>query len=156
MQGWNPAPNRMVSIINDLPQEEFEAVTGKLLKEMRFKIANTTSSGKYLEFEATREGDDPGKRYLIRATRGTKRVTPEELQTIVGKKKGTAEMSPVYISTGGFTEEASKYGDMLNISLADGDKLMLLLQKFNMQDDLEKRASKKVIEAEGNRFLPSL
>lgn len=156
MLGWSPAPNRVVTILNDLPQDDFLTVTGKLLKEMRFVITSTNSTGKFLEFEATREGDDPGRKFIIRATRGTKKITPDELQTIVGKKRGTAELSPVYISTGGFTEEAAKYGDMLNISLADGDKLALLIQKYNMEEDLEKRANTKVLESEGNRFLPSI
>ena len=81
MLGWNPAPNRMVSILNELPQEEFESVTGKLLKEMRFNITNFTSTGKYLEFEATSEGDDLDRVFIIRASRGTKRVRLPELST---------------------------------------------------------------------------
>jgi tetratricopeptide (TPR) repeat protein len=157
MLGWNnPAPNRLVSIINDLPQEDFEAITKKLLKEMRFNITSSSSTGKYLEFEATREGDDQDRIFLIKASRSGKKVTPEELQTAVGKKKGNKEMSPVFISTGGFTDEANKYGDLLNVSLADGEKLMLLLQKFDMADDIEKRVNQKILEADGNRFLPSI
>jgi tetratricopeptide (TPR) repeat protein len=157
MLGWNnPAPNRLVSIINDLPQEDFEAITKKLLKEMRFNITSSSSTGKYLEFEATREGDEENRIFLIKASRSGKKVTPEEIQTTVGKKKGTKEMSPVFISTGGFTDEANKYGDLLNVSLADGEKLMLLLQKFDMADDIEKRVNQKILEADGNRFLPSV
>jgi len=153
---WNSPPNRLVSIINDMPQDEFKAVTERLLKEMRFKISNATATGKYLEFEATREGEELDRVYLIRAARGQKRITPEELQATVGKKKGAKDMSPVYISTGGFTEEAGKYAELLNVSLADGDKLMLLLRKFNMEDDLEKSANRRVVESEGDRFLPSI
>ena len=156
MLGWNPAPNRLVSIINDMPQEEFEGLTKKLLKEMRFNITKSNSTNKYLEYEATREGDDQDRVFLIRAARGQKKITPEELQATVGRKRGDREMSPVFISTGGFTDEAGKYAEMLNINLADGEKLGMLLRKFEMADEMEKNANKKIIEKDGDRFLPSI
>ncbi|MBU4032836.1 MAG: tetratricopeptide repeat protein [Candidatus Thermoplasmatota archaeon] len=156
MLGWNPAPNRLISIINDMPQDEFDSVARKLLKEMRFNIVKSNSTGKFIDYEATRDDDGTGKMFIIRAARGNRRVTPEELQATVGKRSNGREMSPVYIATGGFTEEADKYAEMLNISLADGEKLDLLLKNFNMADEIEEKANKRIIENDGDRFLPSI
>ena len=156
MLGWNPAPNRLIGIINDMPQDEFEALTTKLLKEMRFNIKNSEFTSKHLDYEATRDDDEQDRMFFIRAVRSQRKIGPDELQMTVGKHKGDKELSPVYISTAGFTEDADKYADMLNVSLADGEKLTLLLKKFNMADDLEKGQSQRILEQEGDRFLPSI
>jgi len=156
MLGWDPAPNRLIGLINDMPQEEFEALTTHLLKQMRFNIKNQDFTSKYLDYEATREDDELGRTFLIRAVRGQRKVGPDELQMTVGKQKGGKEFSPVYISTAGFTDDADKYAEMLNVSLADGEKLTLLLKKFDMAEAIEKGASQRVLEQEGDRFLPSI
>jgi superkiller protein 3 len=156
MLGWNPAPNRLIGIINDMPQEEFEELTTHLLKQMRFNIKKQEFTSRHLDYEATRDDDEEDRIFLIRAVRGQKKIGPDELQAAVGKQSGGRELSPVYISTAGFTEDADKYADMLNISLADGEKLTLLLKKFDMADALEKNANQRVLEQDGDRFLPSI
>ncbi len=156
MLGWDPAPNRLIGIINDMPQDEFEALTTQLLKEMRFNIKDSEFTNKHLDYEATRDDDKEERRFFIRAVRGQRKVGPDELQMTVGKRKGDKELSPVYISTAGFTEDADKYADMLNVSLADGEKLTLLLKKFNMADDLEKEQNQRILVQDGDRFLPSI
>ncbi|MCK4266154.1 MAG: tetratricopeptide repeat protein, partial [Thermoplasmata archaeon] len=156
MLGWSSAPNRLIGIVNNLSEEDFEDLTVKLLTGMRFKITDKQPSPHGMDFEASREDEGKSELYFIRAIRGSKMVTPEELQLAVGKKKEGRDMSPVFISTAGFTEDASKYADLLNISLADGEKLTLLLKKFDLADDLEKGADLKVLEVDGDRFLPSI
>ncbi|MCK5024820.1 MAG: tetratricopeptide repeat protein, partial [Thermoplasmata archaeon] len=156
MLDWSPAPNRLIGIINDMPQDEFEALTTNLLKQMRFNIKNLEFTAKHLDYEATRDDDDLGRIFFIRAVRGQRKIGPDELQMTVGKQSNGKELSPVYISTAGFTDDADKYADMLNVSLADGEKLTLLLKKFDMADALEKGADQRVLEQDGDRFLPSI
>jgi hypothetical protein len=159
-EGWlkmlEGAPNRLMGIVNDLDQEQFKDIATRLLKNMQFNILDVSASASSLDFTATREDDGSLESYLIRAKRGTRKATPDDLQQIVGKKKGGRELKPVFISSTGFTEEASKYSELLNVSLADGEKFALLLKKFNLEDELENASKQKVLKAEGNRFLPSI
>ncbi len=108
--------NRLVGLVNDLDNDSFLDVSTRLLKSMQFKILDSKASASRLDFEATREGDDGQTSYFIRVKRGNKKVTPDELQDAVGKKRDGKDMSPVFISTAGFTEEAGKYADLLNMS----------------------------------------
>ncbi len=123
-------PNRLMGIVNDLDQDYFLDITSRLLQSMQFNIIKAKTTSKGLDFEATRDEENRREVYFIRAKRGTKRVTPEELQEAVGKKRKGVEMKPVFLSTAGFTEDADKYADLLNVGLADGEKFKLLLQKF--------------------------
>lgn len=156
MLGDITAQNRLMGIINDLDQDTFVDITTRLLKSMQFTIIDYKVTPRHLDFQATRDEEDSRDYYFIRAKRGARKVTPEELQDTVGKKKGGVEMKPVFISTAGFTEEADKYADMLNISLADDEKFSLLLKKFDLEEELESGARKRVVEQEGDRFLPSI
>lgn len=154
MLGWSPAPNRLMNIVNEMAQDEFETSMASLLAKMRFKVVRASKTQRHLEFEASREGDD--RMFLVRVVRGVKATTPEEVQSIVGRKSGDRDLSPVFISTGGFTQDAERYADMLGVSLADGEKLGLLLERHEMADDLDRAANKKMLEGEGDRFLPSI
>jgi tetratricopeptide (TPR) repeat protein len=154
MLDWSPTSNRLMAILNDMPQGEFEAVIRALLAKMRFGVTRAESSQRRLEFEATREGDE--RHFLVRVSRGVKAVTPEEVQTMVGRRGGERDLSPVFITTAGFTADAERYADMLGVALADGEKLQLLLERHEMADDLDRAANKRMLESEGDRFLPSI
>ncbi|MCK4757572.1 MAG: tetratricopeptide repeat protein, partial [Thermoplasmata archaeon] len=146
----------LMEIIKNLDTEEFRMLANRLLEKMEFTITDSRVRADDVEIEAMREIDGITIPFIIRLKRGNKDTGPEEIQKMVGRKKGGVDMRVIFISTAFFTKDAYKYADLLGVSIADGEKFGLLLKEMELDRELKKQETRKVIQQDGERFLPSI
>lgn len=147
---------KLMEMVNDLEPSGFRQLTIDLVQKMELDVSSSRMKGGDIIIEAVKSGPDGELPFIIKFKRGRGKVGPDHVQEIVGKKRDGAEMKPVFISTSDFTQDAQRYADLLNVNLAGGDKFAGLLREFGMDRELRDALSKKVLEAEGERFLPSI
>ncbi len=152
----NMGQEYLMNIVNDLGPEEFRILSNKLLEKMDFKITSSRMRADDVEIEALREVEGNSEPFVIKVKRGHSDAGPEDIQKMVGRKRGGVDVRAIFISTTKLSKDARKYADLLGVNLADGDKFGLLLKELELDDDLKKQDSKKVLEQDGERFLPSI
>ena len=146
----------LMTIVNDLDPESFRILANRLLEKMEFRVTDHRMRKDEIEMEAMRDVDGVQIPFIIKIRRGINDVGPEDIQTIVGKKRDGQDVRTIFISTNRFDKDAHRYADMLGVSVADGDKFGLLLKELDLDDDLKKQETRKILQQDGERFLPSI
>ncbi len=146
----------LMNIVNDLDPEEFRILSNRLLEKMDFKVTSSRMRADDVEIEALREVEGNSEPFVIKLKRGHSDAGPEDIQKLVGRKRDGMDVKAIFISTTKLSKDARKYADLLGVNIADGDKFGLLIKELELDDDLKKQDSKKVLELDGERFLPSI
>jgi tetratricopeptide (TPR) repeat protein len=137
-----------------LSEQDFREFVSKLLKGMGLATRAVRTSGQTVEFDATLEAT--GEPYLVVATREHEDVRPGEVQRAVERMRKARVPKGVFITTGSVSREAGLYAEQFELAIADGEKLGLLLEKFGLDDEVDRKAARAFLDSEGDRSLPSM
>ncbi|MFA5313407.1 MAG: tetratricopeptide repeat protein [Methanomassiliicoccales archaeon] len=141
---------RIISAINDLDFQQFQELITNLLKSIGVIVTSKEELGDAVMFR----GEGEGGAYLIMASRlfdhssimSTRRV--RALATSEGR-------SAVIMLTNDMDPDAKDFADKEGVSYADKKRLLLLLRKYQLADALMQEIDRRVLEADGERVLPS-
>ncbi|QLH75025.1 MAG: tetratricopeptide repeat protein [Methanomassiliicoccales archaeon] len=141
---------RIISAINDLDFQQFQDLVVDLLKRIGVIVASKEELGDAVMFR----GEGAEGRYLVMASRLFDHASPANIRRV--KALAVSEgRSPVLILTNDLEPEAKAYAEKEGVSFADKKKLLLLLRKYKLADALIQEIDRRVLEAEGERVLPS-
>ncbi len=142
---------RMVRAIRDLDLDSFRSLMVHLANEMGLKVTAAVAMDEVVTIEAEREGT----KYLLVASRNPDHASEAGLK-LVRERAMLEGRQPVLLVTGRMDERLIKHADELEISVADREKLLLLLRRYELTATLLREIDRKILEKEGNRFLPSI
>ncbi|MBI5001499.1 MAG: tetratricopeptide repeat protein [Euryarchaeota archaeon] len=145
---------RLLGSLRDLSDPEFREVLTKLLKGMGLSARNVRTVGPGLEIEAVLDSNYDA--YFVLASRAQSQARPEELQKGVERMRSMGIRKGIFFLPGGATKEAQEYASQFDVSVAGMDDMSALLDKFDLSGDVERKASKRFLEREGDRYLPSI
>ncbi|HTY47442.1 MAG TPA: tetratricopeptide repeat protein [Methanomassiliicoccales archaeon] len=142
---------RMIRAIRDLDLDSFRSFMVHLANEMGLKVTAAVAMDDVVYIEAEREGT----KYLMVASRKPEHASDAGLK-LVRERAMLEGRQPVLLVTGRMDEQVIKRADELEISLADREKFLLLLRTYGLSATLLREIDRKILEKEGNRFLPSI
>ncbi|MGD1060828.1 MAG: tetratricopeptide repeat protein [Methanomassiliicoccales archaeon] len=142
---------RIVKAIKDLDDDSYRGLIVHLVGEMGLKVTAAVSEDGLATIEAERDGT----KYLVLASRELSHSGIEGLK-LTRDMAAMEGRSPVLFVIGTMDDEALKEADRLEVSVGDRPRLLTLLKKFQLTGGLLKEIDRKILEKEGNRFLPSI
>jgi len=142
---------RIVKALRDLDADAFRSFMIHLVSEMGLKVTGAVTVDEVAVLEAEREDS----KYLIMASRRPEHASAAGLK-LVRERAMLEGRLPVLMVTSRLDEEEQQEAERLEVSAADRSKLLLLLKKYELTAPLLKEIDRKILEKEGNRFLPSI
>ncbi|MCK4717188.1 MAG: tetratricopeptide repeat protein, partial [Thermoplasmata archaeon] len=126
----------LLSAVRDLEEDRFEGIAIRLLEHMGVKVERHRSKKGLVEAKGTATlPDGITKRYHIHISQGGEDVTPKDIQRLVSRKM-REDTEALFITTGIYGQEAKEYADEMEVRLADGESLTMLLEKYGMAEEL--------------------
>jgi tetratricopeptide (TPR) repeat protein len=142
---------RIVRTLKEMADEPFKDLMAALVGKMGLRV----TGGAVLDQVAFLEGEREGSKYLVMASRKPEHATPEGIRK--AKERAEAERrAPVLIVADDMGPEEFSLADQGEVSLADRQKLVLLIKRFDLSHALTKDADRAILESRGSPALPSV
>lgn len=142
---------RLIRTLNDLDIDSYKALMIGLLSKIGMKVTASAVIDDVLFLEGEREGE----RHLVMASRKHEHASVQGLKAL--REKAAMEgRSPVLLVSAEMGAEGKEYADRSDVSFADRGKLLQLLKKYELTEQLSKELDRKILAKEGDRFLPSI
>jgi tetratricopeptide (TPR) repeat protein len=142
---------RVVTGLNKLDQDQFKTLIVDLLENLGLEVTAAVISEDVVRIEALGEQGA----YIVTASQRRETLSVGSLRRL-REKADFVERLPVLISTHEMDEESKFFADENDIAYADVSKVILLIKKFGMEDELLGEVDRHILEEEGGRFLPSI
>ena len=142
--------DRIIAAINDLDFKQFQDLMGSLLVHIGVKETSRDEEGDAVLFRG--EGEEGV--FIVLASRMFDHGSLSTLRRL--RSLATAEgRNPVLFITNDISHEGKAFAEKEGISYADKPRLLLLLRKYELSENLMQDIDKKILEQDGKRVLPS-
>ncbi|MDD1766947.1 MAG: tetratricopeptide repeat protein, partial [Methanomassiliicoccales archaeon] len=142
---------RIIKAVRDLRPEEFRELAVRLLESMGLKVTAAALSDDVVFAEGSgKEGS-----YLVMVSKRQDHASIKGLKSIKDKA-ATEGRLPALVATHEFEKEALDFAKSSGIAIADRPKFLALMKRYDLAKPLLKEVDKRILEREGDRFLPSV
>ncbi|MDG6220341.1 MAG: tetratricopeptide repeat protein [Candidatus Thermoplasmatota archaeon] len=148
----------LLGTIEDMDEPSFEKMVLHLMQKMGLEVERHRSKPGFMEVKGKATlPDGVVKNYHVHFMQHGEDVTPREIQKL-SSRRIKEDTEALFITTGEYSEESEEYAQEMGVRLADGESVVMLLEKYNMAEDILRPFDKQENETneDEGRFLPSV